>query len=116
MKRLTLILACAAACLASCADRERADNASFASVRKTGFPGMVAAGGGTSGDVLARAQRVTNSTYAGGTPGIAGGSGGNTGGAATGGTVRESGHGPSEGVTAPAGTRLPPGKPDEKGQ
>ena len=72
--------------------------------RKTKFPGMVTAGGGTSGQVMAaHAGPKTNAGYAGGTPGIAGGSGGNTAGAETGGTVRETGQGPSQGATPPGG-------------
>ena len=81
-----------------------------AGVRNTAFPGQVTAGGGTSGEVIAQAKRATDASYAGGTPGIAGGAGGNTGGAATGGTVTESGHGPS-GKTAP-----PAAKPGSSGQ
>jgi hypothetical protein len=77
----------------------------------TKFPGQVSAGGGTSGQVLARSGLPkTDATYAGGTPGIAGGSGGTTSGAATGGTVQESGHGPSQGTTQPSSV----GRPDAK--
>lgn len=68
---------------------------------QTKFPGQVSAGGGSSGEVLGRVGQTKDASYAGGTPGIAGGSGGNTGGAATGGSVQESGRGPSQGVTAP---------------
>lgn len=84
-------------------------------MRQTRFPGMVTAGGGTSGQILAKnAKPVTEGTYSGGTPGIAGGAGGNSGGAATAGHVQESGQGPSSGTTQPAatgqaGTTLPPG-------
>jgi hypothetical protein len=79
--------------------KEHGDNA----MRETKFPGMVTAGGGTSGQVMARnGGSKTDGTYAGGTPGIAGGSGGNTSGAATGGTVRETGQGPTAGVSAPS--------------
>ena len=73
-------------------------------VMQTKFPGQVTAGGLTSGQVMARtAKPQTDATYAGGTPGIAGGSGGTTGGAALGGTVAETGQGPSQGVTKPSG-------------
>jgi hypothetical protein len=98
--------------LAGC-DRGR-ENAA-AGVIQTKFPGEVTAGGLTSGEVMARTSKpTTDGTYAGGTPGIAGGAGGNTGGAATGGSVQESGQGPSKGTTQPAsvgrpGTTLPPG-------
>jgi hypothetical protein len=71
---------------------------------QTRFPGQVTAGGGTSGDVMARSGKAVDGNYAGGTPGIAGGAGGNTGGAATGGTVRESGRGPTQSI-APSGSR-----------
>jgi hypothetical protein len=70
---------------------------------KTHFPGMVTAGGGTSGEVMAaNGGNKTNAVYAGGTPGIAGGAGGNTSGAATGGTTQETGHGPTQGTTTPS--------------
>jgi hypothetical protein len=84
-------------------------------VIQTKFPGQVTAGGGTSGQILAQnAKPVTDATYAGGHPGMAGGAGGNTGGAAMGGTVQESGQGPSRGTSTPAGAGqqgavLPPG-------
>jgi hypothetical protein len=72
-------------------------------VIQTKFPGQVTSGGGTSGQVLARnAKPVTDGAYAGGHPGMAGGAGGTTGGAATAGTVQESGHGPSSGASQPA--------------
>jgi hypothetical protein len=72
-------------------------------MRETKFPGMVTAGGGTSGQVMARnGGPTTNATYAGGTPGIAGGAGGNTGGAGTGGSTHETGHGPSSGISTPS--------------
>ena len=73
-----------------------------AGAKQTHFPGQVTAGGGTSGEVMGRAGQVTEGSYAGGTPGIAGGSGGTTGGPATAGTAQESGRGPAA-STAPAG-------------
>lgn len=70
---------------------------------KTHFPGMVTAGGGTSGEVMAaNSGNKTNGVYAGGTPGIAGGAGGNTSGAGTGGTTQETGQGPTQGVSTPS--------------
>jgi hypothetical protein len=76
-----------------------------ANQQQTHFPGMVTAGGRTSGEVMAaNGGNKTNATYAGGTPGIAGGSGGNTSGAGTGGSTQESGQGPTQGVSAPSGT------------
>jgi hypothetical protein len=110
-------LAALAILAAGCTGR---DTPSVSGVRQTKFPGQVTAGGGTSGQVLARTDtRTTDATYAGGTPGIAGGSGGNTGGAATGGTVQESGQGPSQGTAHPSsagrpGTNLPPGSIDQR--
>jgi hypothetical protein len=90
------------AAVAACGDHGGAN----AGAKQTGFPGQVTAGGGTSGEVMARsAQKKTDGTYAGGTPGIAGGSGGNTSGAATGGSVQESGRGPSHGVNTPQGAQ-----------
>ncbi|MFC5460781.1 hypothetical protein [Massilia niabensis] len=81
-------------------------------VEQTKFPGQVTAGGLTSGQVMARSSKPeTNAAYAGGTPGIAGGSGGTTGGAALGGTVAESGQGPSQGVTTPASAGQAGNKP-----
>lgn len=58
-------------------------------VTQTKFPGMVTSGGDTSGQVLARAKssEVSSSGEAAGTPGIPEGSGGNTSGAALGGTT-----------------------------
>ncbi|WEF35325.1 hypothetical protein [Pseudoduganella chitinolytica] len=91
------------------------DRAPGNGIVQTKFPGQVSAGGATSGEIIARTSRpVTDGTYAGGTPGIAGGSGGTTSGAATAGTVQESGQGPSRGTSQPdsagqAGTTLPPG-------
>jgi hypothetical protein len=95
-----------AACLllAACSrDGDRSD----AGVRQTGFPGQVTAGGHTRGEEMAAAKKPADGSYAGGTPGIAGGAEGNTGGAKMGGTVQESGHGPS-GTTAPPAAKSTP--------
>ncbi|QOL48265.1 hypothetical protein [Massilia litorea] len=111
MKVSTLALGILAACmtLAGC-DRGHANPKD--GVIQTKFPGQVTAGGGTSGQVMARSSKPeTNAAYAGGTPGIAGGSGGTTGGAAMGGTVTETGQGPSSGVTAPVSGGAPGNKP-----
>ena len=103
-----IALAAAAAAVLLTAGCSREQQAADAGMRKTNFPGMVTAGGGTSGEVIARAQKpATDASYAGGTPGIAGGAGGNTGGTATAGAVQESGHGPS-GITAPPAARQTP--------
>jgi len=86
-------------------------------VVQTKFPGQVTAGGGTSGQVMARSSKPeTNAAYAGGTPGLAGGSGGNNAGAAMGGTVTETGQGPSAGVTAPVSGGQPGNKPSGDNQ
>ena len=101
MKALTFLMhAGAAALLLSAAGcKEHGDEA----MRETKFPGMVSAGGGTSGQVMARnGGPKTDATYAGGTPCIAGGAGGNTSGAGTGGSTTETGQGPSSGVSKPA--------------
>ena len=93
---------------------DRGGNASVGGIEQTKYPGQVTAGGRTSGAIIAAtAKPVTDATYAGGTPGIAGGSGGTTSGAETAGTVRETGQGPTSGVTPPSGaqpgTQKPPG-------
>jgi len=105
MKRTTYLTSCAlAAMLLLAAGCNRNTAPASDGVIQTKFPGQVTSGGGTSGEVIARAAKpVTDATYAGGTPGIAGGAGGNTSGAETGGTTRETGQGPTSGVTAPSG-------------
>ena len=75
-------LAALAFALPGCTDRHRG-----APVLETNFPGQVSAGGGTSGDVIARAPRTREVSEPSGTPGIPHGSGGNTSGAALGGTA-----------------------------
>lgn len=73
-----------------------ARDAGSSTVRQTGFPGQLTAGGGTSGDVFKRNSRPkTAGETTGGTPFHAGGAEGNTGGTATAGTVQETGQGPS---------------------
>lgn len=99
-----LILVASAALLAACSPRE----ASFEQ-RQTKFPGMLTAGGGTSGEVIANSKKPSkDGSYAGGTPYHAGGADGTTGGTATAGAVAESGHGPS-GATAPPAAKPTPG-------
>ncbi|UVW27394.1 hypothetical protein [Massilia sp. H6] len=111
------ILTCGAlaalAMLASGCDR--GGNASVNGIEQTRYPGQVTAGGLSSGTIIAAAPRpVTDAVYAGGTPGHAGGAGGTSSGAETAGTVRETGVGPSRGVTPPTGaqegTKTPPGE------
>jgi hypothetical protein len=111
MKASTLAFSLlAAAALSTGCDRGHANPKD--GVVQTKFPGQLTAGGGTSGQVMARSSKPeTNAAYAGGTPGIAGGSGGNNAGAAMGGTVTETGQGPSSGVTAPASGGQPGNKP-----
>lgn len=95
----------ALALLAGCGDKP---TAASHGVIQTKYPGQVSAGGATSGQILAaNARPETDATYAGGTPGIAGGAGGNTSGAETGGTVQESGQGPSSGTTQPSSAGRP---------
>jgi len=103
MKALTFLMHAGVAglVLATAGCKQHGDAAQI----QTKFPGMVTAGGHTSGQVLAaNAKPTTDGTYAGGLPGVAGGAGGNTAGAETGGSVRETGQGPTSGVTAPSGT------------
>ncbi|MCC2957681.1 hypothetical protein LK542_18850 [Massilia sp. IC2-477] len=104
MKASTILIsAMALAVLAGC---DRGRNPSVGGIEQTKYPGQVSAGGRTSGAIIAStAKPVTDATYAGGTPGIAGGSGGTTSGAATGGTVQETGQGPTSGVTPPSGAQ-----------
>lgn len=105
MKTIVIAGAVMAACLLGACDRDRADSES----RQTKFPGMVTAGGATSGEVMATAKKSTDGSYAGGTPGTAGGMEGNTGGAKMGGTVAESGHAPT-GTAPPAAKQTPSGQ------
>lgn len=99
------VLAGGCAALTGC---QRAEAPAAHGVVQTRYPGQMSAGGGSSGEVMARsAHPQTDATYAGGTPGIAGGAGGNTGGAETGGTTQESGQGPSQGVTQPSSAGRP---------
>lgn len=89
--------------LAGC---ERGNTPSVGGITQTKYPGQVSAGGATAGAIIAATPKpVTDATYAGGTPGIAGGSGGTTSGAETAGTVRETGQGPTSGVTQPTGAQ-----------
>lgn len=78
---ITLLLS-----LTACSDQE-----SEIGARQTNFPGQVTAGGGTSGEVLARNGALKNNPDPSGTPGIPQGAGGNTGGAAMGGTTSATG-------------------------
>ena len=112
MKVSTLAIgAVACAMFAGC---DRGNSNASNGIEQTKFPGQVTAGGLTSGQIMARTARPeVNAVYGGGSPFIAGGSGGNTGGAALGGTVAETGEGPSRGVTDPSGAmqggKKPPG-------
>lgn len=104
MKRTTMLIPGLLAAMLLAAGCSRNTAPASNGVIQTKFPGEVTSGGGTSGEVIARtAKPVTDATYAGGTPGIAGGAGGNTSGAETGGTTRETGQGPTSGVTDPSG-------------
>lgn len=104
----TSAVVAASVCCALLGACRRAEAPATHGVVQTKYPGQMTAGGGSSGEVMARTARPeTDASYAGGTPGIAGGAGGNTGGAETGGTVQESGQGPSRGVTQPASAGRP---------
>lgn len=104
MRTITFACVMAAASMVVACDRGREDEN-----RQTKFPGMVTAGGATSGEVMATAKKATDASYAGGTPGTAGGMEGNTGGAKMGGTVAESGHAPT-GTAPPAAKQTPSGQ------
>lgn len=88
-------------------------------VRQTKFPGQFSAGGGTSGEVMARNSTATSGRAPAGTPGIPQGAGGNTGGAAMGGSVAGSTASGQEGVRgqtpAGAGVSGTPGIPEGAG-
>jgi hypothetical protein len=92
---------------AESADKREIANAS--GPKQTRFPGQVTAGGGTSGEVIARAGGAKSGAYMGGTPGIPMGSGGNTGGPATGGTVQQP-------PSPPSGAIPPPGEAGKGGK
>lgn len=85
-----------AAFFAGCQDQQRPRTAD--GVVNTKFPGGVASGGGTSGEVMARSQVVGEAGNVSGTPGIPAGAGGNTGGTATGGKMPQT-QGSSSGAT-----------------
>lgn len=107
MKASTILIHGAIATLAVLAGGcDRGRNPSVGGIEQTKYPGQVTAGGRSSGAIIAStAKPVTDATYAGGTPGHAGGSGGTSSGAETAGTVRETGQGPSSGVTPPSGAQ-----------
>jgi hypothetical protein len=74
-----------AALVAACSPQERGATSAPAAIAQTHFPGGFTAGGGTSGDVMARTQaKGANPTEA-GTPGIPQGAEGNVGGTEKGG-------------------------------
>ncbi len=99
------ILLIASAVLASGCSRENEYGQ-----RQTKMPGMITAGGGTSGEVIASQKKATDGSNAGGTPYHAGGAEGNSGGTATAGSVSESGHGPSGNTSPPAAKTTPTGQ------
>ena len=82
---LTITTLSCALLLAACGESNRPVTGDGAVVQ-TRFPGQVTAGGGTSGEVLARSAATQETPAPSGTPGIPQGSGGTTGGAAMGGT------------------------------
>lgn len=96
--KMIVVLGVAAVLASGCTREEKAADAGM---RKTAFPGMVTAGGGTSGEVMARNKKpATDGSYAGGTAG----------GTATAGAVQESGHGPSGATKPPAAKQTPSGQ------
>ncbi|WP_288381839.1 hypothetical protein [uncultured Massilia sp.] len=107
MKASTILFHGALAALALlAAGCDRGRHETVGGIVQTKYPGQVSSGGATSGAIIAQTPKpVTDATYAGGTPGIAGGSGGNTSGAEVGGATRETGQGPTAGVTPPSGAQ-----------
>jgi hypothetical protein len=99
VKRALAVAALAWVALAGCG--ERGDSVRDG-VRQTRLPGMVSAGGHTSGEVMAAALSPSTASQRGpaGTPGIPRGAEGNTGGTAMGGTTASA---PSAGAEAPTG-------------
>jgi len=89
MSRIAAAIACAV--LAACSPPERGGaSRDAAAIAKTEFPGQLTAGGGTSGEVMARAQTSGANPSEAGTPGIPQGAEGNVGGTAPGGTTGSS--------------------------
>lgn len=91
MKRLRAACAAAAlALLAACGERGAAGPGGTAALKdgvvQTGFPGHLAAGSKSSGEVMQSSAQAVKSQMPSGTPGIPEGSGGTTSGAAMGGT------------------------------
>jgi hypothetical protein len=79
------IAALFALALAGCGEHGGGNTASGA--RQTHFPGMVTAGGSTSGEVMKQSGEKVSAAMPAGTPGIPGGAGGTTSGPAMGGTT-----------------------------
>jgi hypothetical protein len=91
--------------LAACGDRDSVRDG----VRQTHLPGMVSAGGHTSGEVMAAATpSAPPQPGPAGTPGIPKGAEGNTGGTAMGGTTASA---PAAGAAAPTGPASAAGAP-----
>jgi hypothetical protein len=91
-----------------------ADPAAGTGAQQTAFPGQVTAGGNTSGAVMNRTQDMAGAARQSGTPGIPQGAGGNTGGAARGGTTEDSAL-RNSGEQAPAQRGANPGAPAHQG-
>lgn len=69
--------------LGACSERASGNHSE---VKQTGFPGQLAAGSKTSGEIMERSREAIKSQMPSGTPGIPEGAGGNTSGPAMGGT------------------------------
>jgi hypothetical protein len=114
LHKLLLVVPVALLGLLGC-DRAGEDRQS----KQTGFPGQVSAGGGTSGEVMARAGGTTAMPAPSGTPGIPQGAGGTTGGAASAQAPSAGGGAPHEGTrgqsTAGTGSSGTPGIPEGSG-
>lgn len=90
--------------LAACGNQRAGDDVR---ADQTKFPGQVSAGGGTSGEVIARGMKEPVVVGPSGTPGIPQGSEGNVGGAALGGTVPKETEIGGSGAKTPEQARKP---------
>lgn len=88
--RLCIVLGLAMAALIACSPSPRGATSTPSPIAQTQFPGGITAGGGTSGDVLARTQGKGANPTESGTPGIPQGAEGNVGGTEKGGQTGSS--------------------------
>ncbi|WP_019142655.1 hypothetical protein [Noviherbaspirillum massiliense] len=103
---------CLLAALAGCSKDEGGSPGSKSA--QTHFPGMVTAGGGTSGEVMAQAKQTTVQGNPSGTPGIPEGAQGNPSGAAMGGTTQGAAASKTEPGGASSQSTPPSGTPQSQ--